>query len=508
MNSDFKDPLSLKKNIFVSYVSQLYCALISIVMVPIYMRYMGVEAYGLVGFFIMLQMWFQLLDLGLTPTMAREAARFRGGALDATSLRRLLRALEGVFLGVGIMGSVALAAAADVIADSWLNVQQLSHNEVRQAIVLMALIIGLRWISGLYRGAISGFERLVWLGGFNISIATARFVLVIPFFIYVGTSPAEFFGFQAAVAGIELIVLVIQTYRILPLIDKREPMPWHWEPIRRVLRFSLTLAFTSSVWIAGTQMDKLVLSKLLLLADYAYFTLAVLVASGITIISGPISIALQPRLTRLSAEGDEEGLIRIYRKSTQLVCVIAIPVTLILAFFSEQVLWAWTGDAEVARKAAPVLTLYALGNGILAIGAFPYYLQVAKGDLKLHLIGNAAFAGLLVPALIWATWHFGMIGAGYAWLCTNMIYFLFWIPMVHRRFAKGLHLQWLLKDVIAIALLTVAAAMLAEILLTWPPERGRVMLEVAMLGLVLMAIAAAASSSVRGEISRRRQSQG
>ena len=87
--------MSLRQNILASYISQAYVTLIGIVMVPVYLRYMGAEAYGLVGFFAMVQAWFQLMDMGLTPTMAREAARFTGGVSDASSLRHLLRAWEG-----------------------------------------------------------------------------------------------------------------------------------------------------------------------------------------------------------------------------------------------------------------------------------------------------------------------------------------------------------------------------------------------------------------------------
>ncbi|NTW89015.1 MAG: oligosaccharide flippase family protein, partial [Desulfobulbaceae bacterium] len=102
--------MSLKKNIISNYISQIYGTLIGIVMVPLYIRYMGTEAYGLVGFFAMLQAWFQLLDMGLAPTMARETARFQGGATDALSLRRLLRVLEGIFFGVAIVGATAMIA--------------------------------------------------------------------------------------------------------------------------------------------------------------------------------------------------------------------------------------------------------------------------------------------------------------------------------------------------------------------------------------------------------------
>ncbi|WP_276573964.1 oligosaccharide flippase family protein [Vibrio cincinnatiensis] len=69
----------LRKNIIANYASQLYSAGIGILILPLYIKYMGEEAYGLVVFFTMLQPWFALLDLGLTPTIARETARYHGG---------------------------------------------------------------------------------------------------------------------------------------------------------------------------------------------------------------------------------------------------------------------------------------------------------------------------------------------------------------------------------------------------------------------------------------------
>lgn len=453
--------MSFRRNIFASYASQIYVTLIGIVMVPFYVKYMGAEAYGLVGFFAMLQAWFQLLDVGLTPTMARETARFQGGGTDALSLRRLLRALEGIFIAVAVVGAAALLASAPAIAADWLNVEQLALEEVEHSIMLMAIIVAMRWVCGLYRGAINGFERLVWLSSFNAAVATGRFVFVIPLFIYVGTSPTLFFGFQLAVAIFELGVLVARTYQLLPateagVVTRR----WEWAPLKRTLKFSMSIAFTGSVWVLVTQTDKLVLSRLLPLADYAYFTLAVLVASGVSIAIGPISGALVPRMTRLSAQGDEAALIQLYRNSTQMVAVIVIPVALVLAVFAEQILQCWTGDVGVASKAAPVLRLYALGNGILALAAFPYYLQFAKGDLKLHLIGSALFLALLVPALVWATWEHGVVGAGYAWLIANGTYFLGWVPLVHTRLSKDLHLQWLVRDVGSVLLMSICGVFL------------------------------------------------
>lgn len=442
--------MSLKKNILANYASQIYVTLIGIVMVPLYIKYMGAEAYGLVGFFAMLQAWFNLLDMGLSPTVARETARHQGGAMTDLDYRRLVRALEGVFGAVALVGGAALWLASGYIAQNWLNAVVLPKAEVANAVQLMAIIVALRWTCGLYRGVISGSQRLVWLSGFNASIATLRFVGVLPLLIYVGATPTHFFEFQLAVAIVELALLFIYAYRPLPKLGGASRPSWEWAPLKPVLKFSLSIAFTSSVWVLVTQTDKLVLSKLLPLAEYGYFSLAVLVASGVMMLGGPVSSAIMPRMAKLEAEGDHQGLIRIYRQATQLVAVLAGSAAITIAFCAEPLLLAWTGDRELAQRAAPVLTLYALGNGVLAVSAFPYYLQYAKGDLRLHLIGNALFVVLLLPLIIWGASRYGAIGAGYAWLGMNLLTFVAWLPFVHRKFEPGLNLKWYGQDTLVI----------------------------------------------------------
>lgn len=503
--------MSFKRNIIASYVSQIYVTLIGMLFLPLYLKYMGVEAYGLVGFFTLLQAWFNLLDMGLTPTVARETARFKGGAIDALSYRRLLRALELVFFAIALVGGGAMFVCAGLIAQSWLKVHDLALGQVQLALELMAVGVALRWVAGLYRGCISGAEKLVWLGGFNAAMATLRFVGVLPVLVWVGSSVAVFFSFQVLVALLELACLVLKARGLLPALAPGIALGWSpavlFAPIRTVLKFSLTIAFTSSVWVLVTQTDKLLLSKLLPLADYGYFTLAVLAASGVMILSGPISGALLPRMARLQAEGNEAGLISLYSNATQMVAVIAVPACLVLAFFAEQVLWIWTRDAQAAAQAGAVLRLYALGNGFLALAAFPYYLQFAKGDLKLHLMGSALFVLLLIPSLVWATWRHGVIGAGYAWLGANAAYFFCWTPLVHRRFAPGLHARWLLHDTGAIVLLAMAAMALAYRLVEWPQGRMPALALLALVSVAVLLVAAGGSGWVRAVAGNRLRSR-
>ena len=482
--------MSFKRNIIASYASQIYVTLVGIVILPMYLAHMGAEAYGLVGFFTMLQAWFNLLDMGLTPTVAREAARFRVGITDAESYRKLLRALQLIFIAIAIIGAGIMLAFTNSIASEWLNVESLPLADVEIALKLIVISVALRWVSGLYKGCVSGAEKWIWLSNFNILIATLRFVGALPVLIWIGNSPVIFFSYQLFIAAIELTVITRKAHSLFPVMPDEKILGWSIKklflPVAPVLKFSLSIAFTSFVWILITQLDKLILSKLLTLSDYGYFTLAVLAAGGVLMISGPISSALMPRLAGLQAVGDQKGLISLYREATRLVVLIALPACLTLAIFAEQILWAWTGDAHAARNSAPILRLYALGNGFLSISAFPYYLQYAKGDLKMHILGNILFILLLVPLLIWSTYQYGAIGSGYAWLISNAIYFFVWIPFVHKKFVKGLHSKWLMNDLGMTVVLGCIIGYFLRKFSSWPDDRFGVILFVIAGGLILL----------------------
>jgi O-antigen/teichoic acid export membrane protein len=490
--------MSIRRNILAFSASQLYVTLIGLVMLPIYVKYLGVEVYGLVGFFVVLQAWFQLLDMGMSPTLARETARHQGGGVSGPNLRRLLRSLEGVFLGIALLGAVLFILGADQIAEHWLNVQQLTRIEVTSALKLMALIIALRWLGELYRGVILGFEHMVWLSGFNAAIATVRFVLVIPLFVWVGNSAEAFFFFQLCVAAMEALLLTHKAYALLPAAPAGA-IRWSWRPLRHIVEFSAAMALANVVWISVSQIDKLLLSGLLTLADYGRFTLAVMAAGGLLILASPIVAVLMPRLTVLYAQADEAALLSLYRQATQWAGLLAWSACGVLAWQAERVLWVWTGDATLAAQAAPTLCLYALGNATMAVSAFPYYLQFAKGRLRLHLLGTFLFVLTLLPCLIWATGRFGAVGAGGAWLTVNVIYFLVWVPVAHARYAPGLHARWLFHDVVPIAALALVAG-LASRWLPWPEGRLLAGLQLLTVSVCVLMVSAMGSSWVRGEL--------
>ena len=500
---------SLKTSIAANYLSQFYVTVIGVALVPLYIQYMGAEAYGLVGFYATLQASFLLLDLGLTPTVAREAARFRGGALDAASYRQLVRALELVFLAVAVAGGTMLLALSGFVAQNWLKAKELPLPQLLTAVRLMAVVVALRWMCGLYRGVITGSERQVWLGGFNAVIATLRFVAILPLLVLVGATPKVFFTFQAVLAVIEFLSLRAYTKRLLPPMPVGAHVNWDWRPLKAVLKFCVSVAFTNSLWVLVTQTDRVLLSNMLSLKEYGYFILAVTGAGGITMIAEPIRMALLPRMTKLSAEGDEAGVFRLYHQSTQLMSLITIPATLVLGFFPLQVLMVWTGKPEISAIVAPVLMIYAIGNGLSSVTSVAYCLQYAKGDLRLHVIETPLFILVFLPALLISVGKYGLKAAGYAWLGTMALFFVGWLPLIHRRFLSGGHVSWLTHDVAPILGLNLAAVAVGYMAVAnpygWPQSRLGLGVAVMSIGLLTAGAGTIGSRFIRDAILKRWQ---
>lgn len=492
--------ISLKTNMIASYSTQMYVALAGIVMLPFYLHFMGSEAYGLVAFFVMLQGWMLLLDMGLSPTLARETAQYRAGAVSAADVRRLLHILETFFAAVAVTFAIGIALGATWLTEHWLHFERLPATTVETSLMLMGPALSLRLCSGLYRGAVSGMERIVWLSGFNSAIATARYALVIPWFLWFGTSPIGFFVFQLAVAVIEVLVLRLQCHRLLHPATDTSASTTAPRSLRAVLRFSLAVGLGGTLWSFIAQVDKLVLSKLLPLADYGYFSLAVVAASGVSLAAGPITFALSPRLVHLHAGGQNAAVIDMYRRSTQLIVVLVAATGTMLICFPYAVLWAWTGKSDLAARAGVTLALYAAGNGVNAVTSMTFFLQFARGDLRLHNRGLVLMLLILLPTLLWATMRYGMAGAGGAWLAVNLLHLLLWAGIVHRRFAPRMHLSWLWRDVGQIALPTLAVGSFARLALTLPNARLPLILLLGATGCVVLFAAVTSAASLRGRI--------
>ncbi|MFK2823433.1 lipopolysaccharide biosynthesis protein [Arcobacter sp. YIC-80] len=437
---------SLKKNTIANYLGQFYNMFIGIAILPAYMTYLGAEAFGLIGFFTMLSAWMMLLDVGLSATISRQSASLKHSLEGMLEFKQILRSVESVFLVIALIIAIGVWSADNFISNTWLNIEVLDKNEVAYCISLMGIMIGFKWIVGLYKGAINGFEQQVWINIYGISINSLKFIGGFILVKYISQSPSSYFEYQLVIGIIELLVIHNKVYKIVPK-SENFIMP-SVIMLKKIMPFALGIAYTSGIWIVLTQIDKLLLSNILPLTEYGYFTLVAVIVSGMAVLSGPIGTAVQPRMTSLISTNKQDEVIRLYKKATQFVSVIGFATAGTVAVFSTELLYAWSGNMEAALWAGPVLFWYALGNGLLMVLAFQYYLQFAHGNLKYHIWGNTLFGFIQIIAMVIAVYTYSAIGVAITWFALQAIFLLVWPAYIHSKFAKGIHKEWMLKDVL------------------------------------------------------------
>jgi O-antigen/teichoic acid export membrane protein len=196
-----------------------------------------------------------------------------------------------------------------------------------------------------------------------------------------------------------------------------------------------------------TQLDKVILSKLLTLQIFGYYTLAGVVVTGLATIAGPIFKVAFPLFSSLVASGNTKMLSESYHRANQLMAVLVLPTAALIGFFSYDLFRLWTGNAVTAQSAAPIATVLVIGSALNALMVVPYSLQLAQGWTSLGLRLNLLLILVLVPSLLVLVRTYGPVGAAAGWAISQAMYIVFGLPLTHRRLLKGEAWQWISQDV-------------------------------------------------------------
>lgn len=446
--------VTLRKNVIANYLGQGWTALINLAFVPVYIRYLGIEAYGLIGLFAMLQMWVTLLDMGMTPTLNREVARHSVAGGSAESIRDLVHTFEIICVGLALAVTLAFALASHRLAHDWLNAKNLSEGAVAGALSIMGLVAGMRFVEGLYRGAILGLQKHVWLNVVGSTVATIRAVGAVLVLAWIEPSIRAFFYWQALVSAVAMIVFYFGVHWHLPRAQRRAV--FSTQAFSRTWKFAGGVFVTTFLALMITQVDKVILSRLLSLEAFGTYTFAAAVAGVLFQLIGPISQSYYPQLTELVAKGDSQTLSRTYHQGAQLMTIMVAPAGMLLVAFGEPLLRIWTGNELLSNQAAIIVAVLSIGTILNGWMHLPYMLQLASGWSTLAVWTNLVAAIVIVPAIFWITPRFGSIGAAWVWVAVNVGYVLFEIHFMHVKLLPADKMKWYARDLAAPTLFATA----------------------------------------------------
>lgn len=490
----------LRINILANYAGQLWIALMGVAFVPLYIRALGAENFGLVGFMLSLQAISLLLDLGVGMFLGRELARRAHDPVQRPGIRQLVRTFEWLVWPTAALIAVAVWLCSGWIAGHWLQSRHIDKAGMVAAITVMGLAIALLWPSSFYASALSGLEQQPRLNAIAAFFATLRYAGVLPVLYFWDGGLQGFLWWYVVVAAAQTACSALVLWRLMPAstqwprFDSAE--------LAGARHFALGIFAITSASLALTQVDRLTLSALRPLAELGYYTVAVTVSGGLGRLVQPMFNAIYPRMSRLVASDDRLTLVALYHLASQCLAVLAAAIACVLGLYARDILWLWTGDAALAAKVAVPMAMLVAGTALNGLMNVPYALQLAHGRTGLPLASNVLALVFGIPFCILAVQQWGMAGAAMLWLAINLAYVLVVVPLIHRRLLRGELRHWYMRDVLPPVLAALAVVALAKWL---HPSLTRDVAGVAWLagiGLVALASAAMASPGTRGLLVR------
>ena len=252
-----KKSFSLKQNTIANYIGQFYNMFIGIAILPVYMLYLGPEAFGLIGFFTMLSAWMMLLDVGLSATIARQASSLKSSYKKMLEFKNILRSVETLFFIIALVIVTSIWISNEWVTNNWLHIETLDKAKVAYCISIMGVMIGLKWLVGLYKGAINGFENQVWVNIYGIVTNSFKFIGGFILVKYISQDVNTYFEYQLVIGVIELLIINRKIYSIIPKTDNFI-LP-SAKVLKKIMPFALGVAYGSVLWIVLTNIDKLLL---------------------------------------------------------------------------------------------------------------------------------------------------------------------------------------------------------------------------------------------------------
>jgi O-antigen/teichoic acid export membrane protein len=436
----------LKSNLLANYLGQGWSAVMALGFIPLYIKYLGMEAFGLIGIFGVMQAWIILIDLGMTPTLNREMALFKAGASSLQSIHNLLRSLEILCVILSIMITIVLSAASGYLSTEWIKAETYSSSVVASALSAMALVLALRFVEGIYRGSLFGLQQQVLYNRFNAFFATLRYGGAVAVLAFISRSIQAFFIWQALVSFLSLYVFYLTVHRALP---KPTLSPrFSLQAISAIWKFAAGMVGISFLALLLTQVDKIILSRVLSLQTFGYYAFATTIATSLTLVIGPITQAIYPVIVELSTLDDDSALVSMYHKGAQLVTVLTAPFAGLLSLYGGGVVMLWSGNSNLAEHTAPILFPLVIGTFLNGLMWMPYQCQLAHGWTSLTIKSNILAVLVLTPAVFWVAPRYGAVGAAWIWVILNAAYALIFIQFMHRRLIPSEKKRWYVDDVV------------------------------------------------------------
>lgn len=389
---------------------------LSIALIPFYLKRLGADQWGIVATCMAIQGFLGILDAGLGQIMPRDVARV---GEHPSGRARVFKVFASAYLFLALAGLVLGQLFANWLATSWFGRGQSigPAGELALRLVFLQFFFQfsnnahLGYWNGIQAQALANFRQCLFgtlkHAGALLSVYAWKadaVAYVLPFFL---VSAAEYFFNRRSVgrslAGVSGGRVSRSDFSLLA-------------------REAGTLALGVVIGMLVSQMDRIVLSRLVETADFGRYVIVANLGLALMQLQHPLLRAFFPRIA--SESGGKEGSRSFWMLALAVLVLCVLPCLCIVAL-APWLLRTWTGDAQLVADGAAPFRMIVCAVVMNALYHLIYQRILLSG--RGHVIVLINLAGLLAVTalLVWLAPRYGIATGGLAWLLGSFLQLCF-----------------------------------------------------------------------------------
>jgi len=374
---------------------------VGFVTIPMVVRALGNERFGILALVWVVFGYFGLFDLGLGRTTTRYVADCLGRN-DREKLPGYLWTTVALQTAIGAAAACLSHLAAPLIVRRVLNIPAGFEAETILTLRLVGWSLPVMFVASSFRGALEAAQRFDLVNAVKVPVNVLFYVLPL-----VGVA----LGF--ALPGIVVLLVLSRAaallvwggmaLRVLPALRTR-PVPRR-ELVRPLFSFSGWLGLSGILYAVTTSLDRLVIGSLITVEAVTFYSAPYEAINRLGVVPGSLSMVLFPAFSLLGAGGREDRSETLFARSSKFLLLSTGPVFIMLMFFAGDFLRLWLGP-DFAARSTFVVQVLAAAFLLNTISAVPnsYLIGIGRVDLapKYQAVELVAFAALIFAgARIW-----------------------------------------------------------------------------------------------------------
>jgi len=427
--------------------------LVAIVCIPILMKGLGKDRFGILALAWVIIGYAGFFDLGVGRALTQFVAKKLGAGEDHEVPALVWTSLFLMML-LGIMGAAVISLISPWLVHRALHIPAALQRETLRSFYLLGLSLPIVITTAGLRGFLEAHQRFDLVNALRIPLTAFVFagpVLVLPF-------SHSLFPVVAVLVGgrvIGLVAHLLLCLRVMPALGHQ--IAGHRPSVGPLLSYGGWLTVTNVVGPLMVTLDRFFIGALVSMTAVAYYATPYELVTKFLFLPGALMGVMFPAFTASFAQ-DSERTALLFSRSVKSIMLVSFPVMLCTVALAQEGLKLWLG-ADFAVHSFRVLQFLAVGVFANSLAQVPFALLqgVGRPDLTatLHLIELPLYLGLVW----WLVSTRGIEGAAIAW-SARVVFDALLLFGLAKRFVPGsshIGLQTALLAAVALGILALAA---------------------------------------------------